>query len=42
VTHLDFQIITRKGGESARVVLAFCNQLRVAAKQVSRATRSSK
>ncbi len=42
VTHLDFQIITRKGGESARVVQAFCNQLRAAAKEVSRATRSGK
>lgn len=42
VTHLNFQIITRKGGESARVVQAFCNQLRAAAKEVSRATQGDK
>jgi DNA-binding transcriptional LysR family regulator len=42
VTHLDFQIITRKGAESARVVQAFSNQLRAAARKVSRTARSSK
>jgi DNA-binding transcriptional LysR family regulator len=42
VTHLDFQIITRKGAESARVVQAFCNQLRAAARKVNRTARSSK
>ena len=42
VTHLDFQIITRKGAGSTRVVQAFCNQLRAAAKKVNRTARSSR
>ena len=41
-THLDFQIITRKGGESARVVQVFCKQLRAAARQLDHITRSGK
>jgi hypothetical protein len=39
VTHLEFQIITRKGGEPARVVQAFCKQLRAAAVDANRARR---
>ncbi|WP_321795020.1 LysR family transcriptional regulator [Caballeronia sp. J97] len=37
VTHLDFHIITRKGGEPARVVRAFCDRLRAAANTIGSA-----
>ncbi|CDY77558.1 Transcriptional regulator GbuR [Caballeronia glathei] len=35
-THLDFHIITRKSGESSRVVQSFCEHLGAAAKEVKK------